>query len=1098
MPPLVAGAIAGAAIAFGGTITALSIVLGIATFALSAISMFLAPNVGSFEQRLQGLLTTQRSAIAYGRRIFGLTRVGGVITFLEVTDVPETETVWEEYEPTRPWGGFQFPTVITPGEDFVENGYLHMVITFAYHPIQEFLTVFFDDYPIHLRYLTEEGWVISGLYGNKDDRRYSDGEYVNSSVRIQVDNGVLPINGRVANDGLYGRADLPESVGYPGYVDEADWQPFPRLQAEVSGWTIDHKQLGRAKIYIRLKADRDLFPNGVPNITAALKGTKATDPRDSVNRWTPNPSVLMHHLIKATPSFACGLGALEDEVDDDSFVAAANVFDERVGVESSRFVQGRTFNMVTDSDVVRIDTSDNRYRYFPVYFTDNDGNPLPNSADLQTGDGVIFGGGQEQYPVGLTVGTKYYVILKTLGQAPTFDPSRAKVLGPDPDDRNVQGYYEGRAMMKECWTIGLATTYENAVNDVPIACTAEVSTWGSGQLVTIPGYKVDEARYQCSGVFEYDRPFADILDEMRSSCGASLVLAEGKYRLTSYAYTTPVYEITKDDYISEPQFTTKLSRRERFNVVTGVYSSPVHNFQPTAYPKTYRQQYIDDDNFTGEEAGQYQITRTIDLPFTTSPTAAQRLARMYLERARQEISGTIMVGLRLGLKLTVGDTIKITDDDMGWDEKVFEINEWEFAVTEDKQGEPVCVVSLVVKEHASAIFDWTPSTDESTLPSDLAQNTSLSSGLIVAPPTNLQVAEDIYQINGGIGLAARAVITWTASVSAYIHSYEVQFKKSDASEYESLAPTTTTQATLNGTEPATYNFRVRTISTLGVRSLWVEVDKEILGLSPPTIAPQNVALAQLSDALVLLTWDRSTELSVLFGGSVIIRHDEDDFSGDVINSVGIGSKVFPGNATSAVVPNKTGTYVILFKDSENNYTDATYVAHLRADTLAYSTLATITESTAFSGSKSNLQVIAGELQLAYDTDTSPSYDVVGSGLYTFAGSWSSGTAKNIRITTYIDVIIQDNLQSIDDRTEPIDEWPTMDGVLGIEADARVRCRLKLGDPASSPTPVYGDMQNVDCLIANAHEASFEVVVTSDFGYANIKIGTLYILIEEIL
>ena len=1107
-----------------------ALILTVATLALGVASFFLAPNVGSFEQRLNGLLITQREGISYGRRIFGLTRVGGVITYVDVTDVPAQAAVLSDTPQQRRLGNitYDYYPIISPATDPIENGWLHLVITFAYTEITEFLTVYFDDYPIHMRNLNEEGWVQVGVYGNKEELVVDPStgqqvnrawlvQHVNSPVRIQMDKGIRPTNGRVANDGLYGRDALPESSGYPGYVDEADWQPFPRLQNQSPRWTSDHKQMGRAKLYIRLKSDPDTFPGGVPNITVVMKGCKVTDVRDDTVKWSPNPALCVRQLVRGNPTFQAGLGALDDEIDDDSFVAAANVCEERVEINYDQSPYARTFSVITDADLIIPEAADlsvsptvYEYKYFPFYATNSDGTNNLSGVDFQTGDGFVIDeiqssltllnlGTANSIPNGLVAGTKYYIILKQFGQSPRFDRTRMKaVSSPNPYDFSQFGFHEGSAMCREMYAVGFAATYQDALDDIPIASTVSETNTNPNRdtfIVKMVMTKSDEARYQCSGVFEYDRTFADILEEMLSSFTARLVLAEGKYRLTSYSYVTPQFEFNKDDLVGEAKFTTKLSRRERFNVLTGVYSSPIHAFQPTTYSKVFRQQYIDDDEYP-QSAAHHQMSRTLDLPFTNSQTAAQRIARIMLEKSRQEITGTYPVGL-IGLRVTAGDTIMITDEDMGWDQKVFEILEWEFSIAEDAEGQPVFTVLLTIKEHASAVFDWTPNTDEAALPEDLANNTNLPTALVVQPPTNLQVSEELFRISSGLGTALRAIITWDAALEPFVREYEVQWKESDESEYRTVAHTTTLTAYLNST-PGIIDFRVRTINTVGVRSSWTNLQQELYGLAPVPSPATNLTVSQLSDALVMISWDKTTDLDVEFGGSVIIRHDEDEFSGDVINSVGIGSKVFPGGSTSAVVPNKSGTYVVLFRDSSGGYSTAATVSHVRADTLSYSTLTTITESTAFVGTRVDLQVIAGELQLAYDTTTSPALDVLGSGTYSFNTGWTSGTAKNVRITTYIDVIIQDNLDSIDGRTEPIDTWPSLDGVLGIECDARVQMRVKQGDPAASPTPVYGNWMNVDCLFANIYNAEFRVVVTSDFGYANIKIGTLYVTIEEVL
>ena len=61
------------------------------------------------------------------------------------------------------------------------------------------------------------------------------------------------------------------------------------LVSLFSEWTNDHILNDMAYAHFKLKWDQDKFPQGVPNITAILKGRKVYDPRESGHSATDTP-----------------------------------------------------------------------------------------------------------------------------------------------------------------------------------------------------------------------------------------------------------------------------------------------------------------------------------------------------------------------------------------------------------------------------------------------------------------------------------------------------------------------------------------------------------------------------------------------------------------------------------------------------------------------------------------------------------------------------------------------------------------------------------------------------------------------------------------
>lgn len=103
------------------------------------------------------------------------------------------------------------------------------------------------------------------------------------------------------------------------------------IAAAPTKWTSDHRLRGIAYLYMVLVRDETVFPTGLGNIKAKVKGRKLYDPRDGVTRWSMNPALAIRDYLTAS----YGLGCSSGEIDDATFIAAANICDEPVASAGS-------------------------------------------------------------------------------------------------------------------------------------------------------------------------------------------------------------------------------------------------------------------------------------------------------------------------------------------------------------------------------------------------------------------------------------------------------------------------------------------------------------------------------------------------------------------------------------------------------------------------------------------------------------------------------------------------------------------------------------------------------------------------------------------
>lgn len=164
---------------------------------------------------------------------------------------------------------------------------------------------------------------------------------------MYFDGVLVPLDGSGDATGKFaGYVHVEKHTGDPGDTS----QPFPGLaSAAPTKWTANHLQRGRAKAYVRLKWNADLFPNGRPNITFDVKGAEVWDPRTSTTAYSENSALCNRDYLANT---AYGMAAASTELDDaasGSIRAAANICDEDVNLNPTGTEKRYTTNGVFDT-----------------------------------------------------------------------------------------------------------------------------------------------------------------------------------------------------------------------------------------------------------------------------------------------------------------------------------------------------------------------------------------------------------------------------------------------------------------------------------------------------------------------------------------------------------------------------------------------------------------------------------------------------------------------------------------------------------------------------------------------------------------------------
>jgi len=402
---------------------------------------------------------------------------------------------------------------------------------------------------------------------------------------------------------------------------------------------------------------------------------------------------------------------------------------------------------------------------------------------LQTGDRVRFTGSNLPSPI--VVGTSYYVIAY---------------------QRNVTP------------RIQIATTLANAMTGTVINITSAGTASTNRRVV-----KTGEPRYHGGGVIKTSAELGRNLSEIMSGMGGRCIFAGGKYRILTGVYYAPQYYFSEKDIVSGISVTTKKSKQNRFNRVKGIFTSPANNGNPSDYPIVKNALYESED---GEV-----IERDLTLPFTQRASTAQRIAKMELERQRQEIVFSASFNLK-AFKIMAGDNIYFTFAKYGWVNKIFEVMEWSLGI-EDNDGVPLPVVNMVLQENASAVYDWNNG-EETTF--DTAPNTILPNPFTIEPVTGLSLNSFLVDTQSG-DKTYKVLVSWIPHNNQFVRHggfYELEYKQTTEEYYKSSGKVDgdINQMDIPQLQPdVTYDIRIRAFNNLRVASPYTYIYNFLVGTS---------------------------------------------------------------------------------------------------------------------------------------------------------------------------------------------------------------------------------------------------------------------------
>ncbi len=385
---------------------------------------------------------------------------------------------------------------------------------------------------------------------------------------------------------------------------------------------------------------------------------------------------------------------------------------------------------------------------------------------------------------------------------------------------------------------------------------------------------------------------------------------------------------------------------------------------------------------------------------------------------------------------------------------------------------------LTVKENQNKTYTITALSHDSGKYAFVEDGTALPTRSISTlteikqPPTGLRAEEKIVEINNRA--VTKIILDWQNVGGA--SKYRVYYRYNDG-DFTQIETTSSNLEILN-TEEGAYEFKVFSYNALNQPSANpTTLEFTAVGQTEVPENVQNLTLEPINDEQVRLRWTQATSLDVKFGGQVYIRFSPRvDGSGTFSNSTDL-IEALSGASTEAIVPAKSGEYVLKFQDLGGRFSSGDASVILTIPTLREElALPAIREQTAFSGTKTNLTVSSNQLQL-----TNPASNATGS--YTFANPLDLGATFSLKLNSHI-------LSTSGNVSDLFDDIPDLDARLNFDGAAAEKTNGSLFVRTSTDASSYGSYNKFQSGTFRARAFDFKLELESTDTNENILVAEL--------
>ena len=380
--------------------------------------------------------------------------------------------------------------------------------------------------------------------------------------------------------------------------------------------------------------------------------------------------------------------------------------------------------------------------------------------------------------------------------------------------------------------------------------------------------------YTCGIVCKTGADPADTLSAIVESMAGQWGWASGKLRIKAGYYSAPVLTIDESWFSAgDRQFSQSLPQNELVNVYNPEIADKTQGYIVVPTASVRAAAYITSD---GRE-----LPRSITLEGVTDVVHAQHVCGVMLRQSRQGFTAQLPCNFK-GIQPELFDTVSVTLERYGLAAKPMDVVDWRLT----QEGG----TTLVLKETAASIFD--PDAEFTLL--DASPNTNLPLPWVVPQVTGVVVLSGTALLSDR-SIVTRTRVSWnTVPSAAVLQSGKVEIAYLDLTTGEQTWQTVqengdATETIITGLRAGRmYQFRVRGVTTLGVRGPW---SATVTAIIAPTY---------FDDAL-----DATTDIALVARGQCVVTGNRAEKVGGILAwDSDVYSRDFAYGAcmTSAMVP----------------------------------------------------------------------------------------------------------------------------------------------------------------------------------------------------
>jgi len=443
---------------------------------------------------------------------------------------------------------------------------------------------------------------------------------------------------------------------------------------------------------------------------------------------------------------------------------------------------------------------------------------------------------------------------------------------------------------------------------------------------------------------------------------------------------------------------------------------------------------------TGISTTQIEVDDTASTDLVTSNTAKLSVILSDGTLETKEISGIS------GATVTVSSAFSsVPQANSVWviENTTLEPTTWRVVNVQEQEN---LTFSITAASHNSGKYDFVE--DGTALPT---KNFTLITKKLPAPQ-NLTASESLIVINNKA--VARLSISFAAVKGAIGYYLQYKFENGNFINQQVKATDFDIDNITNG-KFVIRVFSINTINKLSERANEIEFTSVGKTALPGDV--QNLRVETISDQLMRLRFDKSTDIDVLHGGNVVVRHSNlTNGSGTFTNSVDL-IPALPGSVSETMLPAIDGEYILKFRDDGGRLSSGeASVVVVNPDPLPKLLVFNDredTDSPPFAGTKSDCffsdevnGLVLGSTETlddATDFDAIADFDFIGDvdfltgGSYDFAKILDLGAVNPLRLTRHF--VTQGFYPNdlIDKRTANIDSWTDFDAATAFNVNAKL-------------------------------------------------------------